>query len=68
MPLDTALLQSPTPRRRVAIRDIGCGTGYTASHNVPIREDDDFGFLTIHFLYKHMQHTESVLVLVPRRD
>lgn len=40
----------------------------TTSHNVPIREDDDFGFMTIHFLYKQMQHAESILALVPRRD
>ncbi len=39
-----------------------------ASRSVPVREDDDFGVMAIHFLYKQMQHDESVLLLVPRRD
>ncbi len=39
-----------------------------ASRRVTIRESDDFGFMTIQFLYKQMQHAESVLALVPRRD
>jgi hypothetical protein len=39
-----------------------------ASRGIQIREDDDFGFMTIQFLYKQMQHTESVLSLIPRRD
>jgi hypothetical protein len=39
-----------------------------ASRNVTIREDDDFGFMTVQFLYKQMQHAESVHALVPRRD
>jgi hypothetical protein len=39
-----------------------------SSRNIAIREDDDFGFMTIQFLYKQMQHTESILSLVPRRD
>jgi len=39
-----------------------------ASRSVPVREDDDFGVMAIHFLYKQMQHAESVLFLVPRRD
>lgn len=39
-----------------------------ASRSIPIREDDDFGFMTIQFLYKQIQHTESLLSLVPRRD
>ena len=39
-----------------------------ASRNVRIREDDDLGFMTVQFLYKQMQHAESVLALVPRRD
>jgi hypothetical protein len=39
-----------------------------SSRNIPIREDDDFGFMTIQFLYKQMQHTESILSLIPRRD
>jgi hypothetical protein len=39
-----------------------------ASRRVAIRENDDFGFMTIQFLYKQMQHAESVLALVPRRD
>lgn len=39
-----------------------------ASRNVSIREDDDLGFMAIQFLYKQMQHAESVLALVPRRD
>lgn len=40
----------------------------SAARNVPIREDDDLGFMAIHFLYKQMQHAESVLLLIPRRD
>jgi len=39
-----------------------------SSRSIHIREDDDFGFMTIQFLYKQMQHAESVLSLVPRRD
>ena len=39
-----------------------------SSRNVTIREDDDFGFMTMQFLYKQMQHAESILTLVPRRD
>ena len=39
-----------------------------ASRGIRIREDDDFGFMTIQFLYKQIQHTESLLSLVPRRD
>jgi len=31
-------------------------------------ETDDFGFMTIQFLCKQIQHAESVLTLVPRRD
>lgn len=39
-----------------------------ASRSIKVREDDDFGFMTIQFLYKQIQHTESLLYLVPRRD
>lgn len=39
-----------------------------ASRNISIQENDDFGFMTVQFLYKQMQHAESVLSLVPRRD
>lgn len=39
-----------------------------ASRSIQIREDDDFGFMTIQFLYKQIQHSESLLSLVPRRD
>ena len=39
-----------------------------SSRSISIREDDDFGFMTIQFLYKQMQHAESLLSLVPRRD
>lgn len=39
-----------------------------ASRRLTIRESDDFGFMTIQFLYKQMHHAESVLALVPRRD
>src|ERR1700691_6487957 len=39
-----------------------------ASRSISIAENDDFGFMTVQFLYKQMQHTESVLSLVPRRD
>jgi hypothetical protein len=39
-----------------------------ASRSIPIREDDDYGLMTIQFLYKQIQHTESLLFLVPRRD
>ena len=40
----------------------------SAARNVHIREDDDLGFMAIQFLYKQMQHAESVLLLIPRRD
>lgn len=39
-----------------------------ASRSVTIQENDDFGFMATQFLYKQMQHAESVLCLVPRRD
>jgi len=39
-----------------------------ASRNISIQENDDFGFMAAQFLYKQMQHGESVLLLVPRRD
>jgi hypothetical protein len=39
-----------------------------ASRSISIEENDDFGFMTVQFLYKQMQHGESVLFLVPRRD
>lgn len=39
-----------------------------SSRNVTIREDDDFGFMTIQFLYKQIQHAESILSLLPGRD
>jgi Family of unknown function (DUF5677) len=39
-----------------------------ASRSISIEESDDFGFMTAQFLYKQMQHSESVLSLVPRRD
>ncbi|MGA3264825.1 MAG: DUF5677 domain-containing protein [Terracidiphilus sp.] len=39
-----------------------------SSRSISIREDDDFGFMAIQFLYKQMQHAESVLLLIPRRD
>lgn len=38
------------------------------SRSISIREDDDFGFMAIQFLYKQIQHAESLLSLVPRRD
>jgi Family of unknown function (DUF5677) len=38
------------------------------SRSISIREDDDFGFMAIQFLYKQIQHAESLLLLVPRRD
>jgi hypothetical protein len=38
------------------------------SRNVKIREDDDLSFMAIQFLYKQIQHAESILTLVPRRD
>jgi hypothetical protein len=39
-----------------------------ASRRISIDENDDFGFMTVQFLYKQMQHGKSVLSLVPRRD
>ncbi|MGA8273489.1 MAG: DUF5677 domain-containing protein [Candidatus Sulfotelmatobacter sp.] len=41
---------------------------HEASRSIPIQESDDFGFMAVQFLYKQMQHGESVLSLVPRRD
>jgi len=40
----------------------------SVSRSITIQENDDFGFMTIQFLYKQIQHAESVLALVPRRD
>jgi hypothetical protein len=39
-----------------------------SSRGISIREDDDFGFMSIQFLYKQIQHAESILLLIPRRD
>jgi Family of unknown function (DUF5677) len=39
-----------------------------SSRGVPTREDDDFGFMVMQFLYKQIQHAESVLLLIPSRD
>jgi hypothetical protein len=39
-----------------------------SSRNVTTEESDNFGFMTIQFLFKEMQHAESLLRLVPRRD
>jgi Family of unknown function (DUF5677) len=38
------------------------------SRGVQVREDDDFGFMAMQFLYKQIQHAESLLALEPRRD
>jgi len=38
------------------------------SRRITINESDDFGFMAIQFLYKQIQHAESLLVLLPRRD
>ncbi len=38
------------------------------SRGVSVREDDDFGFMAMQFLYKQIQHAESLLALEPRRD
>jgi len=38
------------------------------SSGAQILEEDDFGFMAIHFLYKQMGHAESVQILAPRRD
>lgn len=38
------------------------------SRSINIRENDDFGLMTVQFLFKQIQHTESLLRLVPRRD
>jgi hypothetical protein len=39
-----------------------------SSRSITIQENDDFGFMTIQFLFKQIQHAESLLRLVPRRD
>ncbi|HEY4355907.1 MAG TPA: DUF5677 domain-containing protein [Acidobacteriaceae bacterium] len=39
-----------------------------SSRGISLREDDDFGFMAIQFLYKQIQHVESVLRLIPSRD
>jgi hypothetical protein len=39
-----------------------------SARNISIRDDDDFGFMTIQFLYRQMQHGGSIFLLVPRRD
>jgi hypothetical protein len=38
------------------------------ARHIQVKEDDDFGFMSMHFLYKQMHHVESVLSLVPSRD
>jgi hypothetical protein len=38
------------------------------SSSTEILDEDDFGFMAIHFLYKQMDHAESVQILAPRRD
>lgn len=38
------------------------------SRGVSVREDDDFGFMAMQFVYKQIQHAESLLALEPRRD
>jgi hypothetical protein len=39
-----------------------------SSQSVTVEDNDDFGFMAVQFLYKQMQHAESILILVPRRD
>lgn len=39
-----------------------------ACRDVSVREDDDFGFMAMQFLYKQIQHAEALLMLEPRRD
>lgn len=39
-----------------------------SSRDISVREDDDFGFMVMQFLYKQMQHAEALLILEPRRD
>jgi hypothetical protein len=39
-----------------------------SARSIPLKEEDDFGFMTAQFLYKQMQHAQSVLDLIPRRD
>jgi hypothetical protein len=39
-----------------------------STNGVRVKEDDDFGFMATLFLNKQIQHAESVLALVPRRD
>jgi hypothetical protein len=39
-----------------------------SARGIPLAEEDDFGFMTAQFLYKQMQHAQSVLDLIPRRD
>jgi hypothetical protein len=39
-----------------------------SARGIPLKEEDDFGFMTAQFLYKQMQHAQSVLDLIPRRD
>jgi hypothetical protein len=39
-----------------------------SSRGILVREDDDFGFMAMQFLYKQIQHAEALLMLEPRRD
>ena len=39
-----------------------------SARGIPLKEEDDFGFMTAQFLCKQMQHAQSMLGLVPRRD
>lgn len=39
-----------------------------SARGIPLKEEDDFGLMTAQFLFKQMQHAQSVLSLIPRRD
>jgi hypothetical protein len=69
MPTETFFVRDPreVPFLRGQVKKV-LALAEEASRSISIEENDDFGFMAAQFLYKQMQHGESVLSLVPRRD
>lgn len=62
---DDAARKLPLLRQRLT-QAIELAKECTASTTIP--ESDDFGFMTLNFLNKQLDHAESLLLLIPRRD
>jgi len=70
-PMDPAKLFIRDPRELPFLREqaqIILALADESSRSIPIHNDDDFGFMTMQFLCKQIQHGESILSLIPRRD